>query len=297
MTKDNPRAGIWLMVAATFVFAAQDGISRHLAESYNIFLIVMIRYWFFLLFVLALSRIRTGSVLAVARTEQPVFQFMRGVLLAFEILVTILSFTLLGLIEAHAIFAVYPLLIAAMSGPFLKEQVGWRRWAAIGIGFVGMLIILQPGFKVFSIQSLVSLFGAFLFAIYHLMTRMAAAKDSAETSFFWTAIGGFVVMTAIGPFFWEPMIPQDQIWMAVLCVTGALGHYLLIKAYEMAQASVVQPFAFLQLVFISFIGVLIFHESLPVSTAIGAVVIVSAGIFTLWREQKARRAALKSSRQ
>ncbi|WGI22347.1 DMT family transporter [Amylibacter sp. IMCC11727] len=288
MTQQNARAGIWLMVVATFVFATQDGISRHLAENYNVFMIVMIRYWFFLLFVVSVSKMRTGSVGATARTSQPWLQFFRGVLLACEILVTVIAFTFLGLIEAHAIFAVYPLIVAALSGPILGEAVGWRRWAAISVGFVGMLIILQPGFKVFSPYSLIAVGGAFLFALYNLLTRLAAAKDTAATSFFWTGVGGFVIMTAIGPFFWEPMSGTDWRWMALLCVTGATGHYLLIKAYEKAEASTVQPFAYLQLVFASMIGVSVFGESLPMSTIGGAGLIVVAGIFTLWREQVAK---------
>ena len=276
------------MVAATFVFAMQDGISRHLAENYNVFMIVMIRYWFFLFFVVSVSKIRTGSVIATARTEQPVLQFFRGVLLAVEIFVTVLAFVYLGLIEAHALFAVYPLMVAALSGPVLGESVGWRRWGAILVGFVGMLIILQPGFKVFSPYAFIAIGGAVLFALYNLLTRLAAAKDSAATSFFWTGIGGFVVMTAIGPFFWEPMARPDWRWMALLCVTGATGHYLLIKAYEKAEASSVQPFAYLQLVFASLLGVSVFGETLPISTALGAGLIVVAGIFTLWREKQAK---------
>ena len=156
MTQQNARVGIWLAVVAMFVFAMQDGISRYLAEQYSVFMVVMIRYWFFLLFVMAVSKMRTGSVVETARTEQPVLQFFRGVLLATEILVTVVAFTMLGLVEAHAIFAIYPLMVAAFSGPILGETVGWRRWVAIGVGFIGMLIILQPGLKVFSPHALIA---------------------------------------------------------------------------------------------------------------------------------------------
>lgn len=288
MTQKNTQVGIWLAVAAMFVFAMQDGISRHLAEQYSVFMIVMIRYWFFLLFVMAVSKMRTGSVVETARTEQPILQFFRGVLLATEILVTVVAFTMLGLIEAHAIFAIYPLMVAAFSGLILGETVGWRRWMAIGVGFIGMLIILQPGLKVFSPHALIAVGGAVLFALYNLLTRLVASKDTAATSFFWTGIGGFVIMTVIGPFFWEPMSPIDLRWMALLCVTGALGHFLLIKAYEKAEASTVQPFAYLQLVFASMLGVTVFGEDLPLPTTVGAGLIVMSGIFTLWREQKAK---------
>ena len=180
----NTRLGIVLMVATTFVFAMQDGISRHLASEYNVIMVVMIRYWFFAAFVLAIAARAPGGIRAAARTSQPVLQGFRGVLLALEICVMVLAFTLLGLVEAHAIFACYPLLVAALSGPILGEKVGWRRWVAIGVGFVGILIILQPGITVFSPAALVALVSALLFALYALLTRYAARRDTTATSFF-----------------------------------------------------------------------------------------------------------------
>jgi drug/metabolite transporter (DMT)-like permease len=141
---------------------------------------------------------------------------------------------------------------------------------------------------VFSPHALIAVGGAVLFALYNLLTRFVASKDTAATSFFWTGIGGFVIMTVIGPFFWEPMSSIDLRWMALLCVTGAAGHFLLIKAYEKAEVSTVQPFAYLQLVFASMLGVTVFGEDLPLPTTVGAGLIVMAGIFTLWREQKAK---------
>ncbi len=137
MTEQNTRLGIWLMVATTFVFAMQDGISRHLAGEYNVFMVVMIRYWFFALFVMALAARKPGGIRAAIRTRYPVLQVTRGLLLALEVCVMVLAFVLLGLVDSHAVFTCYPLLVAALSGPILGEKVGWRRWTAIGIGFVG----------------------------------------------------------------------------------------------------------------------------------------------------------------
>lgn len=285
MTQNRTGAGIVVMCITMLIFASQDALSRYLAENYNVFMVVMVRYWFFLSFVLVLSKVRFGSVTAVAKTEQPWFQLFRGVLLAVEILVTIWAFTLLGLVEAHAIFAFYPLMVTALSGPFLGEQVGWRRWTAVAVGAVGMLVILRPGAAAFSPLALVAVVGALLFAVYNLATRFAARRDKSATSFFWTGLGGCIFMSAIGPFFWENMTPGDWVVMAVLCVTGATGHFLLIKAYELAEASAVQPFAFLQLVFATAIGVLVFSEPLPITTVIGAGIIVAAGLFTLMRER------------
>jgi len=290
MTRNDSRLGILFMFATTLVFAAQDGLSRHLAGEYNVLMIVMIRYWFFAAFVIAVAVRKSGSLRAAARTSQPFLQAVRGLLLAAEICVMVLAFVLIGLVESHAMFACYPLLIAALSGPVLGEKVGWRRWIAIGMGFAGVLIILQPGFGVFSPYSLVALLSASMFALYGLLTRFAARKDTVATSFFWTGTVGAVLMTAIGIWFWEPMTAPDWGMMGVLCITGAGGHWLLIKTYEVAEVSAVQPFAYLQLVFASLVGITVFNEVLEPNVAIGSAIVVGAGLFTLFRERKVRQA-------
>ncbi|SFB08315.1 Permease of the drug/metabolite transporter (DMT) superfamily [Poseidonocella pacifica] len=289
MSEQNARLGILLMIATTLVFSVQDGISRHLASEYNIGMIVMIRYWFFAAFVITIATRSSGGLRAAIRTKQPWLQTFRGLLLVSEVCIMILAFVYLGLVESHAVFTCYPLLIAALSGPVLGEKVGWRRWMAIGVGFIGVLIILRPGYAVFSPYAAIPLLAATMFALYGLLTRYAARLDTAATSFFWTGVTGSVAMTLGGIWFWEPMTGPDWGWMAVLCLTGVSGHWLLIKAYDVAEASTVQPFAFLQLVFAGAIGLFIFHETLELHVILGAALIVSAGIFTLWREQQAKR--------
>lgn len=287
----NNRLGIILMIGTALVFAVQDGISRHLAGEYNVIMVVMIRYWFFAAFVIALSARKSGGIRRVARTVQPWLQIGRGLLLAAEICVMVVAFVLLGLVESHAIFTCYPLLVAALSGPVLGERVGPYRWAAIAAGFVGVLMIIQPGIAAFSPYALVALCSATMFAVYGLLTRYAARRDTAQTSFFWTGVVGGVAMTCVGVWFWEPMIDRDWIWMAALCVTGATGHWLLIKCYEVAEAAAVQPFAYLQFVFASLIGVMVFAEAVRWNVPVGAAIIVAAGIFAIWREQQKARVA------
>lgn len=283
--RNNVPLGIALMLTTTLVFAAQDGISRHLASTYNTWLVVMIRYWFFAAFVVVIAGRQAGGVRNAARTEQPLLQIFRGLLLAAEICIAVYGFTLLGLVESHAVFACYPLLIAALSGPVLGERVGWRRWLAIALGFVGVLIILQPGSGVFDPVAVIPLVSALMFALYGLLTRFAARKDPTATSFFYTGTAGAVVMTAAGIWFWEPMSGPDYGWMLALCLTGVGGHWLLIKCYEVAEASAVQPFAYFQLVFASLVGLVVFDEMLRTNVIVGAMLIVGAGVFTLWRER------------
>ncbi|MBW6505322.1 MAG: DMT family transporter [Rhodobacteraceae bacterium] len=283
MTPQNTRKGVAMMIGATLIFALQDGISRHLAGTYNVYMVVMIRYWAFALFVVALAARQPGGVRAAARSAQPWVQAGRALLLIFEVIVTVQAFVILGLVETHAVFVSYPLLVAALSGPVLGERVGWRRWVAIGIGFVGVLIILQPGVRVFSPAALIPLLAAFMFALYGLLTRYVARKDSAAVSFFWTGTVGALAATAVGIWFWQPMSAPDWGWMGLLCMTAISAHWLLIKAYEAAEASAIQPFAYLQLVFIAALGITVFHEVLRPEVAVGAVVVVGAGLFTLWR--------------
>lgn len=286
ISETNTRLGIALMITVSVVFAAQDGISRHLASEYNVFMVVMIRYWFFAAFVISVTARRAGGLAAAARTSQPGVQALRGILLAAEICVMVTAFTVLGLVESHAVFAAYPLIVAALSGPILGERVGWRRWLAIAVGFLGVLFILRPGLGVFDPAAVIPLISAIMFATYGLLTRYVARADSTATSFFWTGTTGAVAMTLVGIWFWEPMTPTDWGWMGALCLTGALGHWLLIRCYEVAEASAVQPFAYFQMVFAAFVGISLFGEDLAWNVALGAAIIVAAGLFTLWRERQ-----------
>lgn len=291
MSEQNNRLGAWLMIATSLVFALQDGISRHLAENYNVYMVVMIRFWFFAAFVMVLAARKPGGIRAATRSRFPLVQITRGVLLAAEVCVMVTAFTLLGLVESHAVFTSYPLLVAALSGPVLGEKVGWRRWSAIGVGFVGVLVILQPGVRVFSPTAVIPLVAAAMFALYGLLTRFVARGDSASVSFFWTGITGAAAMTPVGLLYWQTMSLADWGWMAVLCCTAATGHWLMIRSLEVAEASAVQPFAYFQLVFVAVLGLTLFDEVLRPNVAIGAAIVVAAGLFTLWRQRVRAKAA------
>lgn len=289
--QQNTSLGILLMAITSLVFSLQDGISRHLAENYNVWMVVMIRFWFFALFALTLSARRPGGIATVIRSRHPLMQFARSAILIIEVCVMILGFVKLGLIASHAVFVSYPLIIAALSGPILGEHVGWRRWCAIGVGFVGVLIILQPGVAVFSPWALVPLAAALLFALYGLLTRYVAGGDAAMTSFLWTGVVAAILITPVGLYFWEPMTQGDWIWMGILCLSGAGAHYMMIKAYEVAEASDIQPFALLQLVFIAILGITVFDEEVKMNMVIGAALVMGAALFTLYRARVVARQA------
>ncbi|MEM6743838.1 MAG: DMT family transporter [Pseudomonadota bacterium] len=266
------------------IFACQDGISKHLASAYPPVFVAMMRYWAFAAFVLLFALRRPGGLRGAAATPIPLLQLARGALLGLQIVVAITAFARIGLVNTLALFASVPLLVAALSVPVLGEPVGWRRWAAIGAGFVGIMIILRPGPDLLTSDVWIALVAVVGFAIYSVMTRIAGRIDDAETSFFYTGVGGALVLTAIGPFNWTNMTPPDWAWMALLCVMGASGHYLLIRAYEEAAAVVLQPIIYLQTVLGTLIGIVVFAEALEPPVALGAAIVIAAGLFAAWRE-------------
>lgn len=283
------RKGYLFAVTAVLIFAVQDGISKHLAELYPPVFIAMVRYIAFAAFVLALSARAPGGIRAVAKTKVPVLQWARGILLAIQIVLAIECFRVAGLIQSQAIFAASPIFVALLSMPILGEKVGWRRWLAIVVGLAGVVLLLTPqaGWSQvgsFGTASILPLIGAVMLGGYGIMTRLVSRVDSAGTTFFYTGIPGAVVLLVIGPFFWSDLAAADAVWILILCITGMTSHYLLIRAYELLDAVVVQPVAYLQLVAGAFIGVFIFGEILRVNLVLGAVIVVAAGVFTAWRE-------------
>lgn len=284
--RDQQGRAVVLMCFVAFLFGMQDGISRGLAAHYSPFFIVMVRYWFMAALVVILAMRQPGGLRAAVRTRRPLTQILRGVLLVLEIVVVIEAFVRLGLIATHAIFACGPLLVVALSGPILGEKVGWRRWAAVGVGFVGILIVLDPRASSFSLDSLLPFASALMFAIYLVATRHVSRDDLAEVSFFWTGISGAVVATLLGWPTLGPVAMPDLPWLILLCCTAALAHYLLIRCYEIAEASSLQPFAYTQLLWITLLGVLVFGETLAPNVILGGLIVVAASLFTWWRERQ-----------
>lgn len=290
------RGYLFALLAVT-IFSSQDAVSKHLGATYPPIFITMIRFWAFAVFASVMAVRQAGSVKLAMASKRPWFQLMRGFLLASQIVITITSFTLIGLAHSQAIFASGPIIVALLSMPLLGERVGWRRWTAISAGLLGVLIILKPDGGGLDPGVLVALAGAFVFALYVIATRYASRDDSAMTSFFYTGIGGALLMSVIGPFFWVNPAPADLAWLGLVCLTGIASHGLLIRAYDILDAAAVQPIMYLQLVFASVLGVMLFGETLSFNVVVGSVIVAAAGIFTVWRESVVSRRAAGSAEQ
>ena len=291
---NNAKKGIFIIILATLFFAIMDGVSRYLAETYNVFVINMLRGWVLALIVISISLRKKSGLKIVISTSQPLLQFIRGLLLITAICIGVYSFTRLGLVQTHSILSCYPLIVVALSGPILKEKIGIQRWLAVLFGFLGVIIILDPGKFIITFDAVLPVMGALVLGFYAVLTRKVSLKDTSETSFFWVAIVGCIVMSVIGPFYWEPILIKDWGWMALLCILSTTGHFLFIKAFESAEASVLQPFTYLQLFFASIIGIVIFKEELTMNTLTGGTIVVCSGIFAAWRNHKNNQKTLTS---
>ena len=284
--QNNVLFGITLMVITTFMFSSMDGVSRYLAEKNNVFTLVTMRYWFIAFVMMVTCLFIKNRISDILNTKQPYIQFSRGVILSLNNCLVVYTFTLLGLVETHAIIACYPLIVAGLSVPFLGERFGWRRWMAIFTGFIGVIIILRPNTNVITEGSIFAIVGAIMFAVYLILTRYVSRSDTAITSFFWTGIGGTVTMSIISLFIWDDILKEDYSWLLLMCVLSAGSHFMMVKTLQVAEASVVQPFSYLQLVFGSIIGVTIFSESIDLMIIVGALIVIGSGLFTTWREYK-----------
>ncbi len=281
---DNLR-GILILVFATFFFAAQDAITKKLTQSVSVYEIVCIRFFFFSLFAIIFTA-RNNRLSEAIKSKVPTLQVIRALLISGEIAIFAYAIRFLGLAELHAMFACFPLLITALSVPFLKEQVGWRRWVAIFIGFIGTLIIIRPGTGVFEPVAILALVCALMFAMYNILTRKVSRYDSFQTSLLYFGLVGFFVSLLTMPWFWETPTNEEALWLLAISAVAIIGHIGLIKALELAPAVILQPFNYFVLIWAIGIGYFAFGEILDTMTMLGAVIVVSSGVYIAFREYR-----------
>lgn len=276
---------------AVCIFAGQDAITKYLGDRYPALFITMIRFWAFALFVCAFAASSQGGIRQAVRTRRPWLQIARGLLLVAEIVLIVFSYVHAGLAMSQSIFQATPLIITVLSIPLLGEAVGWRRGTAVLVGLLGVLVIINPVDVHFDLSLLLPLGASVLFALYSIATRAVSREDSAVTSLFYAGIAGAVAISLIGPFHWTEVKPSDWYALAALCVCGTLSHYFLIRAYGLLPAAEVQPVTYFQLVLNVILAVWLFGEIVTLNMIVGALIVVGAGLFTIWREhQLARRA-------
>jgi drug/metabolite transporter (DMT)-like permease len=279
--------GILLMLAAGFVFVILDATGKHLTASLSITEITWGRCLFHML---ALPLFLGGQGLTrTLRTTRPGLQLLRSAFLLGSTFFFFWGVKYLPLADATAIGFVTPLIVTALSVPLLGERVGVRRWTAVVIGFASVLLIMQPGFGMMHWAVSLPLVCAACFALYQIATRILSRHDSTATTYFYSPIVGLVVTSLVLLFVdeeWQTPDPAGWLALVFLGAIGGFSHYLLIRAFAAAPASLLSPFAYAQLVWSIAIGYAWFGDFPGPLTLAGAFLICASGLYVIYRERR-----------
>ncbi len=279
----DSRRGILWMLAAMMMFSGTNACAKFLTGHYPVMQIVWARYFFQLLLLMIFLGPRIRQVMVTSKLN---LQIVRSLILLVTSILFFFGLSRIGLADNSAIMFVAPILVTALSIPMLGEKVGPRRWAGIAIGFLGALIIIRPGSGMMQTAALFPLGAACLYALYQISTRFLGRTDNTMTTLLYTASSGTVVTTVLAPFFWQVPDVTGWIMMAALGVTSNLGHFSMIKAYETSPAATVAPFSYVNLLWATMFGFILFAELPDLWTISGAVVIAASGLYIFHREHK-----------
>ena len=278
--------GVGLMVGAFAMCAMLDATAKYLVGFLGVGLVVFARYGFALGFVGLWVWQQGGSQLLV--TGNGVLQVVRGLLLVVSTGTNFIALGYLQLAQTSSIAFSNPLWVCALSPLLLGERVGPRRWFAVLVGFMGVLLIIQPGTVSFHWAMLLSLTSALSTALYQIATRKVGAEDRAITSLFYVSLVGSLAAAPLAPMGW--VMPGLGQWglMVMMGVFGSFGHYMLTQAHRMAPAPVLSPFVYTQIIWMTLIGFVVFGDVPDVMTIVGGSAVVASGLYVLYRERVVR---------
>jgi drug/metabolite transporter (DMT)-like permease len=283
---DHPFKGIALILASTVFLGASDVTAKYLSATLPSVEIAWIR---FLTFALIMSpAMFRGSPLFALRTERLGLQLMRGAALVGSSLFFISGLRYLPIAEASATGFVAPLFVTALSIVFLSEKVGVRRWLATAVGLLGVLIILRPGTSAFHVAAFFPLVSAVAWACTLIMTRMMSGREHVLTTMTYSSIAGLCILSALVPFVWVTPSWHDIAFGVFIGVASTAGQWIVVLAFRYADASVLAPFSYTQLLWVSILGFMVFGEVPDIWTVTGAVFIVGSGLYTAHRERVRR---------
>jgi drug/metabolite transporter (DMT)-like permease len=290
---DRPFKGIALILLSTVFLGSSDVTSKYLSATLPAIEIAWIRFMVFAL--IMTPAMIPGSPLFALKTGRPVFQLARGAVLLGSSLLFISGLHYLPIAEASATAFVSPLFVTALSIVLLSEKVGVRRWLATAAGLIGVLIILRPGTGAFHVAACFPIVSAFCWALTLIMTRMMSGRESSLTIMTWSSIAGVMIMTALVPLVWIAPTWQAVMFGVLIGVASTVGQWIVVLAFRYADASVLAPFSYTQLVWVSILGFLAFGEVPSVWTISGAAIIVGSGLYTAHRERVRRSQLLQAA--
>ncbi|WP_416897651.1 MAG: DMT family transporter [Minwuia sp.] len=280
---DPTLRGIGLYCIALVLFTGMGVTAKSLAAIYPIEQVIWGRYFFHVLLIVMLFPTR---ILSLFQTKRVGLQISRSVLVFAATVCGFTSLSVMPMAEVSAIGYVAPLMVTVLSIFVLKEKVGPRRLGAVLIGFAGVFVILRPDQANFSYWSLLPLAMAACYASFMIMTRMIRDAAPPINSLFYTAIVGAVVATIPLPFIWVTPEPIHWLAFAAMGLIGGTGHFLMIRAFETAEASAIAPFIYTELIWAVLAGMLVFGDMPTVEMLAGAAVIMASGGYVLYRERK-----------
>lgn len=283
--------GIALMCGVGAFFTSLDACAKSLAlAGIDPLLTIFMRYAVGVgLVSLVLNPVTSPGIL---RTRRPLLQILRSLLLFGTTVMNVVALRYLQLAETLSIAFAAPLLVALLAGPLLGERSGPRRLAAVAFGFLGVLVIVRPGFSTFQPAILLSLGNMICYAFYVIITRKLAATDSSATTMFYSGLAGLAVMTPLLPWFWTNV--GDWLAWALLFAVGLFGttgHWLLTLAHARAPANVLAPFTYTQLLWSVLAGYLIFGDLPNGWTILGAAIVTASGLYLLAHDARRRTAS------
>jgi drug/metabolite transporter (DMT)-like permease len=275
--------GIVLILLAICCFAMLDATAKYTVQTVPQQVAVFFRY-FVALVLASLLIVRTGGP-ELLKTRHPAGQAMRGVLLMASTTLNFLALSYLQLAQIAAILFTIPLWVCALSMPLLREPVGIRRWAAVIVGFLGVLVVMRPGTSDFHWAMFASLGAALCGGIYNILTRKVGGADRAETSLFYVCLVGAAAAALPLPWAWET--PQGLAWglFLMMGIFGFAGHLMLIEAHRLAPASMLAPFIYTQIIWMILLGFIVFGDRPDMWTLIGAAIVIASGLYVFARER------------
>jgi drug/metabolite transporter (DMT)-like permease len=288
--------GIAFMTCAVSMFPFINASAKYLSNvDYPITEVVWARFAGHLVFVVLAFFPRQGW--ALFATSRPAMQVTRSILLLGSNALFVAAIGRLPLATASAIGFAAPFIVTALSVPVLGEQVGIRRWSAVVVGFLGVLLVIRPGAGFANWATLLVLASTASYATYQVVTRLVALHDKPETGIVYAALVGTAVMSVIAPFDWR--VPGALLdWLAFACLGffGGFGHYFVIKALRCGPAAVIAPFGYGELVGSTIIGYYAFGNFPDAWTWLGAAIIVACGVYIAYREGVRRQLAAPATR-
>ena len=283
MLPDDPIKAIALAVSATVLFGSSDTIAKYLSGSLPIVEFIWIRYVLFL--ITAGLLVRRRSILP----RNPRLQITRGLCVVGSSILFVYGVRQMTMAQATTISFLSPLLITILSIPLLGETVGPRRWAAVGVGMLGMLVVVRPGLGGFQPAALFGVASAFCWALALIITRKISNSDTPQTTVLWSAGIGTAVLSLILPFQAIWPTPNQLGLSLVLGVLASGGQWVVILAHRIAPASLLAPFFYSQLLWVSLLGFLVFGNLPDIWTIVGATIIAASGLYTAHRERVRRQ--------